>query len=43
MELRKAWCRETAHPSYQNDWTENNLSGMKKYVNMKKFHVWEAM
>ena len=26
MELRKAWCRETAHPSYQGDWTEDNPS-----------------
>jgi hypothetical protein len=26
MELRKAWCRETAHPSYQKDWTEDNPS-----------------
>jgi hypothetical protein len=24
MELKKAWCRETAHPSYQKDWTETN-------------------
>jgi hypothetical protein len=24
MDLKKAWCRETAHPSYQKDWTENN-------------------
>ena len=22
--LRHAWCRETAHPSYQKDWTEDN-------------------
>ena len=26
MELRKAWCRETAHPSYQKDWAEDNPS-----------------
>ena len=26
MELRKAWCRETAHPSYQSKWSENNPS-----------------
>lgn len=26
MELRKAWCRETAHPSYQKDWTADNPS-----------------
>ena len=26
MELRKAWCAATAHPSYQKDWTENNPS-----------------
>lgn len=26
MELRKAWCRETAHPSYQNKWSEDNPS-----------------
>ena len=26
MELRKAWCHETAHPSYQNDWSEDNPS-----------------
>ena len=26
MELSKAWCRETAHPSYQNKWTEDNPS-----------------
>lgn len=26
MELRKAWCKETAHPSYQKDWDENNPS-----------------
>ena len=26
MELRKAWCRETAHPSYQDKWSEDNPS-----------------
>jgi hypothetical protein len=26
MELRKAWCAATAHPSYQKDWTEDNPS-----------------
>ena len=26
MELRKAWCRETTHPSYQKDWSEDNPS-----------------
>ena len=26
MELKKAWCRETAHPSYQKDWAEDNPS-----------------
>jgi hypothetical protein len=26
MELRKAWCRETAHPSYQCKWSEDNPS-----------------
>ena len=26
MELRKAWCRATAHPSCQNKWTEDNPS-----------------
>ena len=26
MELRKAWCRETAHPSYQKYWSEDNPS-----------------
>ena len=26
MELRKAWCRETAHPSYQKKWSEYNPS-----------------
>ena len=26
MELSKAWCRETAHPSYQDKWSENNPS-----------------
>ena len=26
MELRTVWCRETAHPSYQKDWTEDNPS-----------------
>lgn len=26
MELRKAWCRETAHPSYQSRWSEDNPS-----------------
>lgn len=24
MNLRQAWCRETAHPSYQADWSEDN-------------------
>ena len=24
--LKKIWCRETAHPSYQKDWTEDNPS-----------------
>ena len=26
MELRKAWCAATAHPSYQKDWTKDNPS-----------------
>lgn len=26
MELRKAWCRETAHPSYRHKWSEDNPS-----------------
>lgn len=26
MELREAWCRETAHPSYRSKWTEDNPS-----------------
>lgn len=26
MELEKAWCRETAHPSYQDKWSEDNPS-----------------
>ena len=26
MELRKAWCAVTAHPSYQKNWTEDNPS-----------------
>ena len=26
MELRKAWCRATAHPTYQKDWSESNPS-----------------
>ena len=26
MELRKAWCRETAHPSYRDKWSEDNPS-----------------
>lgn len=26
MEVRKAWCRETAHPSYQDKWSEDNPS-----------------
>ena len=26
MELRSAWCRETAHPSYQDKWSQNNPS-----------------
>ena len=26
MELSKSWCRATAHPSYQKDWTEDNPS-----------------
>lgn len=26
MELRKAWCASTAHPSYQKDWVEDNPS-----------------
>lgn len=26
MELRKAWCAATAHPSYQKDWSEDNPS-----------------
>ena len=26
MELRKAWCRETAHPSYREKWSEDNPS-----------------
>lgn len=24
--LRSAWCRETAHPSYQDKWSEDNPS-----------------
>ena len=24
--LREAWCRETAHPSYQKSWSKNNPS-----------------
>lgn len=24
MTLRQAWCKETAHPSYQKNWTEEN-------------------
>lgn len=24
--LRKAWCRETAHPSYKKNWSTNNPS-----------------
>ena len=24
MDLRSSWCKETAHPSYQKDWTEEN-------------------
>lgn len=24
--IRKAWCRETAHPSYQDKWSEDNPS-----------------
>lgn len=24
--LKKAWCRATAHPSYQKNWTKNNPS-----------------
>ena len=26
MELRKAWCRETAHSSYRDKWSEDNPS-----------------
>lgn len=26
MELEKAWCRETAHPSYRDKWSEGNPS-----------------
>ena len=26
MELEKAWCRETAHPSYQGKWSVDNPS-----------------
>ena len=26
MELRNAWCRETAHPSYQDKWSVDNPS-----------------
>lgn len=26
MELEKAWCRETAHPSYRDKWSEDNPS-----------------
>lgn len=26
MELRKAWCRKTAHPSYQDKWSTDNPS-----------------
>lgn len=26
MELEKAWCRETAHPSYQSQWSADNPS-----------------
>lgn len=24
MNFRQAWCKETAHPSYQKEWNENN-------------------
>lgn len=24
--IKKAWCRATAHPSYQKEWTKNNPS-----------------
>ena len=26
MGLREAWCRETAHPSYRDKWSEDNPS-----------------
>ena len=26
MNLEKAWCRETAHPSYKDKWSEDNPS-----------------
>ena len=26
MTLREAWCKETAHSSYQKDWSEDNPS-----------------
>lgn len=26
MELEKAWCRETAHPSYRDKWSRDNPS-----------------
>lgn len=26
MKIRNAWCRETAHPSYQKNWSEENPS-----------------
>lgn len=26
MELRKAWCAATAHPSYRKNWTKDNPS-----------------
>lgn len=26
MDLKHSWCRATAHPSYQKDWTEDNPS-----------------
>ena len=26
MDIRNAWCRETAHPSYRSKWTKENPS-----------------
>ena len=32
MELRRAWCRETAHPSYRDKWSEGNPSVGQRLV-----------